>query len=391
MKYYTLGAGQNALHVSQCCLGTMTWGEQNTEAEAHAQLSLAVERGVNLIDVAELYPVPPKQSTQGETERIVGSWLKADPSRRAKVVIATKVASRSPGPRLAHIVHTRTYPPGTPPQTELALTRPQILAACEGSLERLGIDCIDLYQLHWPDRSTNMFDTRAYKRSAERPAFTPFDETVGAIGELLAAGKVKQWGISNENAVGVCKLLESCAKLGVQSPVTIQNDFSVLHRRVEEDGTVEACSPVHSAVTPNGILLLAYGALAGGTLSGKYRRDADGSLVTSAKRARHVLFPAFQPRYFSGASIETAEKLCVLAAKYALTPAQLALLWAAGRDYVGSVIIGATSVAQLEENIAAFELPKLTAEQEAEVDAACDRMFTPYYSRVGEYKHIKEV
>jgi len=171
MKYYTLGAGQNALHVSQCCLGTMTWGEQNTEAEAHAQLSLAVERGVNLIDVrahaasspprcaercalpvpraqvAELYPVPPKQSTQGETERIVGSWLKADPSRRAKVVIATKVASRSPGPRLAHIVHTRTYPPGTPPQTELALTRPQILAACEGSLERLGIDCIDLYQL----------------------------------------------------------------------------------------------------------------------------------------------------------------------------------------------------------------------------------------------------
>lgn len=166
---------------------------------------------------------------------------------------------------------------------------------------------------HWPDRSTNMFDTRAYKRSAERPAFTPFDETVGAIGELLAAGKVKQWGISNENAVGVCKLLESCAKLGVQSPVTIQNDFSVLHRRVEEDGTVEACSPVHSAVTPNGILLLACAARArapqvdGGARRGGRRpprapaatradaRDAPAFDSWLARAPRGAVLPAARP------------------------------------------------------------------------------------------------
>lgn len=277
------------------------WGEQNTEAEAHAQLSRALELGVNFIDVAELYPVPPKASTFGVTERIVGSWLKADPSRRDKVVIATKVTSRSAGARLAHIVGSRAYPEGTPPQTELALTRPQILAACEGSLERLGIDCIDLYQIHWPDRATNIFDTRAYKRSAERPVFTPFDETVGAVGELLRRGLIKQWGLSNENSMGVCKMLESCARLGVQRPVSIQNDFSLLHRKFEEDGTAEACSPLHSGVAPHGVLLLAYGALAGGTLSGKYRRGSDGSLQTSAKGARHTLFPAFQPRYFSGA------------------------------------------------------------------------------------------
>lgn len=436
MKYYTLGEGESALRVSQCCLGTMTWGEQNTEAEAHEQLSAAIDLGVNFIDAAEvrcaesikapgvprarfpaaphrrlmyptsrvsayrlracappafaqLYPVPPKKDTFGSTEEIIGSWLKADPTRRAKVVLASKVCSRSSGPRLAHIVSGRTYPDGVTPPTELALSRVQILAACEGSLRRLGVDCIDLYQIHWPDRTSNIFDTRAYSRQHELVAFTPFDETVGAIGELFAAGKIKQWGVSNENAVGVCKILESCARLGVCKPVTIQNDFSVLHRKFEEDGTAEACSPLHSGVA-HGVRLLAYGALAGGTLSGKYtRQPGTNELRCADKGSRHTLFPGFQPRYYSGASIDTTARLVAVAAKHGLKPAQLALLWAAGREYLGSVIIGATSIAQLRENIAVFnELEPLTKELNDEIDAACDDMFQAYYSRAGEFKKV---
>jgi aryl-alcohol dehydrogenase-like predicted oxidoreductase len=242
---------------------------------------------------------------------------------------------------------------------------------------------------HWPDRASNIFDKRAYDRSSEVAKFTPFDETVGAVGELLKAGKIKQWGLSNENAVGVCKILESCARLNVQKPVTIQNDFSVLHRKFEEDGTAEACSPLHSGVA-NGIVLLAYGALAGGTLSGKYKRGPDGVLVTAeAKRARHALFPQFQPRYFSGSSIDTTDKLVGLAKRYGITPSQLALQWAASREYMGSVIIGATTLEQLRENINVWQLPALTDERVKEIDAACYEMFTPYYSRVGEVKAVK--
>lgn len=242
--------------------------------------------------------------------------------------------------------------------------------------------------MHWPDRATNIFDARAYSRAHENAAFTPFDETVGAIGELLAAGKIKQWGLSNENAVGVCKILESCARLGVRKPVTIQNDFSVLHRKFEEDGTAEASSPLHSGV-PGGIKLLAYGALAGGTLSGKYTRQPNGELRSADKGSRHALFPSFQPRYYSGASVDTTARLVEVAARHGLTPAQLALLWAAGREYLGSVIIGATSLAQLRENVAVFnELEPLSEAQSAEVDAACADMFTAYYSRTGEFKKV---
>lgn len=267
-------------------------------------------------------PVPPRKETYGDSERILGSWLQKDPARRAKVVIASKVASRSPGPRLAHIVGSRQYPPDAPEQPELALSRTQILAACEGSLQRLGTDYIDLYQLHWPDRYSNLFDRREYSLAEERAVFTPFEESVKAIGELLAAGKIKQWGVSNENAVGICKFMEACEKNNVQKPVTIQNDFSCIHRKFEEDGTAEACSKLHCGVDggikvrdaaadsrcppppaharPTRAQLLAYGALAGGTLSGKYERDADGNLTTKSKRSRHVLFPNFQPRWEPG-------------------------------------------------------------------------------------------
>lgn len=336
----------------------------------------------------QLYPVPPRKETYGSTEEIIGNWLKADPTRRSKVVLASKVCSRSAGPRLAHIVGGRPYPEGVTPPTKLALSRVQILAACEGSLQRLGVECIDLYQIHWPDRATNIFDARAYSREHELATFTPFDETVGAIGELLSAGKIKQWGLSNENAVGVCKILESCARLGVQKPATIQNDFSVLHRKFEEDGTAEACSPLHSGVA-NGIQLLAYGALAGGTLSGKYKRQPNGELRSADKGSRHTLFPNFQPRYYSGASVDTTARLVEVAGRHNLTPAQLALLWAAGREYLGSVIIGATSLSQLRENIAVFnELEPLSKELNAEIDAACADMFTAYYSRTGEFQKV---
>ena len=376
MRYRNLGE-DGSLRVSEAMLGTMTWGEQNTEAEAFEQLDYALEHGVNFIDTAELYPVPPSAVTYGETERIIGRWLAADPSRRAKVVIASKVASFG-----------RNYIPamrGTDLTGELdedvlcLLTKDQILRACDSSLARLQTDVIDLYQLHWPERYTNIFADRSYTRSRERES-TPIDEQVLAIKMLIDSGKIKAWGLSNENAVGVGLFLEACARLGVPKPATIQNDFSLLHRKFEEDGTAEACAPIRSGFDA-GVGLLAYGVLAGGALSGKYELQADGTRAGPAA-ARHVKFPAFQPRYVSGASLAAADIYAEVAAKKDVTPSQLAILWARSREYMGSVIIGATTMAQLAENIAAFELEDLTPEELVDIDAV-QNFHTPYHKGVG--------
>lgn len=378
MRYRTLGEGENALRVSEACLGTMTWGEQNTEAEAHAQLDAAVSAGVNFIDTAELYPVPPVAATFGETERIIGRWLAADTSRRSSLVLATKVASfgRDYIPALRGVDLGGAPDPAQPAR----LTRAQVARALDSSLARLETTYVDLYQLHWPERYTNIFGARAYDRSAERDS-TPIDEQVLAMKDALDSGKIRAWGLSNENGVGVAAFLEACERLGVPKPVSIQNDFSLLHRKFEEDGTAEACAPRFSK-TENGVRLLVYGALAGGTLSGKYAKRSDGSRSAPAD-ARHVKWPWFQARYASSRAFDAVDGYVDAAAAADTTPAQLALLWCRSKVYVGSVIIGATSLEQLRENLAAFELdPMDAAELAALDDDGLD--YAAYYSGLGE-------
>eukprot|EP00613_Pedinella_sp_CCMP2098_P067964 CAMPEP_0171986456 /NCGR_PEP_ID=MMETSP0993-20121228/274881_1 /TAXON_ID=483369 /ORGANISM="non described non described, Strain CCMP2098" /LENGTH=521 /DNA_ID=CAMNT_0012639363 /DNA_START=155 /DNA_END=1721 /DNA_ORIENTATION=+ len=299
----------------------MTWGVQNNEADAHAQLDLALSAGVNFIDTAEMYAVPPSRATYGVTERYLGSWLAADSSRRAKVVLATKVS----GTGLDYAPHLRRRDLLAdlakdvsadelekrfgPVPAKALLSRAQIHESLEASLLRLQTTYVDLYQLHWPARYTPMFGFKAYERRMERTsqAVPSIDEQVAAMGELMKAGKIRAWGLSNENGVGVTLFLESARRLGVPAPATIQNDFSLVQRKFETDGTAEACSPFTSG-TSHGVSLLAYGALAGGTLTGKI--TADG---VAPPDSRHVMFPHFQPRYYSEGSRASAQEYAALA------------------------------------------------------------------------------
>ena len=266
---------------------------------------------------------------------------------------------------------------------------------------------IDLYQLHWPARYTPIFSEKRYERRKEKAAsdVPSIDEQVLAIKDCLESGKIRAWGLSNENAVGVSLFLESCRRLGVPPPATIQNDFSIAHRRFEEDGTAEVCSPLLSGAGPKGIALLAYGTLAGGTLTGKVvqsLRDGDNTpdktrltdqqhanmadekevTILAPSVSRHVLFPHFQPRYYSKGTVKLAEKYAALARELDLTPTQLALVWARQREYIGAVIIGATSLEQLKENILAFELPGLSRSTLRRIDAIDHQLASAYYQGV---------
>ncbi|EKX34216.1 hypothetical protein GUITHDRAFT_80744 [Guillardia theta CCMP2712] len=313
--------------VSIACLGTMTFGQQNTEDEAVEQLNYAVhEAGINFIDTAELYPVPPSSKTCGSTEEIIGRWLaRGGPELRKKIYLASKVSGYS---NRGYLYANRKVP------------RQQILEACDASLRRLQTNYLDLYQLHWPERYTPGFGALAYQRCLERVDSVPIEEQVAAMGELIKQGKIRYWGISNENAFGVAKFVMAAEKLQVPLPVSIQNDFCTIDRRFEQDGTAEACSPLNAP--PHGISLLAYGPLAGGTLSGKYSTG-----LWDLSSSRHTLFPLFQPRYHAKNAIEFAKQHADIAAKYGITSSQLALAWAAAREYMGSVIIGATTMDQV--------------------------------------------
>ena len=285
--------------------------------QAFEQLDWAVhEGGINFIDTAELYPVPPVPETAGMTEEMIGRWLaKGGDALRKKIILATKVAGYSKG--RGYIVEKRKQTLGTevgdPKSFATHLSRNQILEACDASLKRLQTSYIDLYQLHWPERYTPLFGELSYKRGSERGHDSvDMEETVSAVGELIKAGKIRYWGLSNENAFGVTKFVHVCQKLGVPLPVSIQNDFAFVDRRFEQDGTAEACSPLN--VGGNGIGLLAYGALAGGTLSGKY---ADPEKAAQSEQSRHTKFPGFQPRYHADTTREIAAEFAKVAMKHA--------------------------------------------------------------------------
>ena len=312
--------GQSDIDVSLICLGTMTWGEQNTEQEAFQQLDMAIDHGVNFIDAAEMYPVPPRAETQGLTEQYLGNWL-AKRGCRSDLVIASKVAG--PGNGLSYL---RSGP---------RLTRDHIRQACEQSLRRLQTDYIDLYQVHWPDRSTNFFGQLSYAHDPDEQS-TPIEETLAALDELVREGKVRHIGLSNETPWGSMEYFRLSREKGWPRPVSIQNPYNLLNRSYEV-GMAEVSHREQAG-------LLAYSPLAFGMLTGKYldgQRPAKGRLT---------LYERFS-RYSGGQGEAATRAYAELARELGLSPAQLALAWVNSRAFVTSNIIGATTLPQLEENI----------------------------------------
>ena len=312
--------GHSDIDVSLICLGTMTWGEQNTEQEAFQQLDMAIDHGVNFIDAAEMYPVPPRAETQGLTEQYLGNWL-AKRGCRSDLVIASKVAG--PGNGLSYL---RNGP---------RLTRDHIRQACEQSLRRLQTDYIDLYQVHWPDRSTNFFGQLSYAHDPDEQS-TPIEETLAALDELVWEGKVRHIGLSNETPWGSMEYFRLSREKGWPRPVSIQNPYNLLNRSYEV-GMAEVSHREQAG-------LLAYSPLAFGMLTGKYldgQRPAKGRLT---------LYERFS-RYSGGQGEAATRAYAELARELGLSPAQLALAWVNSRAFVTSNIIGATTLPQLEENI----------------------------------------
>jgi len=317
--------GHSDIDVSLICLGTMTWGEQNTEQEAFEQLDYAVDQGVNFIDAAEMYPVPPRAETQGLTETYLGNWL-ARRERRDDLVIASKVAG--PGNGLGYLR-------GGP-----RLTRAHIREACELSLKRLQTDYIDLYQVHWPDRNTNFFGKLGYQPVADED-MTPVEETLEALDELVRAGKVRHIGLSNETPWGTMEYLRLARERHWPRPVSVQNPYNLLNRSFE----VGMAEFAHR----EGTGLLAYSPLAFGLLTGKYLGGK------WPEGARLTLFDRFK-RYMGERAADATRAYAELARHHGLTPAQLALAWVNSRAFVTSNIIGATNMEQLQENIGSVEI-----------------------------------
>ena len=320
------------LDVSEVCLGTMTWGEQNSEAEAHSQLDYAIAQGINVIDTAEMYPVPPNATTQGRTETFVGNWLAR--RRRDGLVIMTKVAG--PG-RRDWIRGGRTD-----------LTRDVIAEAAETSLARLKIDCIDVYQIHWPQRNVPMFGATEFEPAKEKENGPSIAEQVEGMAALIKAGKIRYYGLSNETAWGVCEFSRSARERGVPGPVTLQNSYSLVSRSVDND--------LAEALHRESMSLLAYSPLAGGMLSGKYIGGA------RPPKSRFMLFDTLGARFKRPMVGEAIDAYAELAKRRGLTLPQLALGYVKSRWYLGATIIGATTMPQLEEDIAAaqFELDRQT-------------------------------
>jgi len=311
--------GESDLSVSALSLGTMTFGEQNTEEESHAQLDYAVSRGVNFFDAAEMYPVPPKAETQGRTESFIGSWLKHQP--RELLIVATKIAGPSRG-----FAWIRNGP---------HVDREQLNAAIDGSLKRLQTDYVDLYQIHWPDRYVPMFGASSYDASQVHDS-TPIVEQLQVLAELVKAGKVRYIGLSNETPWGVSEFVRCAEQLGLPKIVTVQNAYHLMNRTFES-GLAEVCHHLK-------VGLLAYSPLGFGHLTGKYLADPN-------TKGRITLFQNFGQRY-AKPNVPAASKEYVRIAKEAgLTPATLALAFARTRWFNTSVIIGATNLGQLKENL----------------------------------------
>ena len=318
--------GDSGLSVSALCLGTMTFGKQNTQADAFAQLDRAVAAGINFIDTAEMYPVPAEKATQGETERMIGEWLKAR-GGRDDLVLATKIA----GPGLGSMPHrTGDFNPK------------ELNEAVDASLQRLQTDTIDLYQLHWPARKSNFFGRLGFTGSPKEPDPRPqMLATLEALQSLIDAGKIRYVGLSNESAWGTMSFLQLATEHNLPRMVSVQNPYSLLNRSYEV-GLAEVSQREQ-------VGLLAYSPLAFGVLSGKYLdNDAPAD-------ARLTLFEQFQ-RYSREPGVAATREYVNIAKRHGLDPSQMALAWVTSRPFVTSNIIGATTLEQLEINLASDQL-----------------------------------
>lgn len=343
MDYRRLGDSE--LEVSGICLGTMTFGQQNTAADAHAQLDRAMGAGINFIDTAEMYAVPSRAETYGRSESIVGDWLAGQP--RDRIVLATKVAGPS---------RSLKWIRGGP----LALDDSNIRAALEGSLKRLRTDYVDLYQLHWPERNQPMFGTVAYDPGKEREC-TSIREQLEALAALVEQGKVRYVGLSNEHPWGVMEFVRLAREYDLPKVVSVQNAYNLLNR-VFEYGMTELCHRER-------VGLLAYSPLAFGHLTGKYLADP-------AAPGRLNAFENFGQRYTKPNVQPAVEAYADLAKRHGLSLTGMALAYVYRRRFVGSTIIGATTMAQLDENLAAWDVV-LSDEVMADIEAVHLRFTNP--------------
>jgi aryl-alcohol dehydrogenase-like predicted oxidoreductase len=347
--------GRTDLLVSQICLGSMTWGQQNTEADGHDQMDLAFARGVNFIDTAELYPIPPKAETQGRTEKIIGSWMKAK-GNRDKVILASKVVGRT----------ANTWFRGDRPSK---LVRADIFDAIEKSLTRLGTDYLDLYQIHWPERDvpwganpTRIGAVAPRSDSVGAPAGeTPIAETLAVFDELVKAGKIRHFGLSNESSWGVMRFITEADKGSGPRVASLQNAYNFVNRTFEVN-LAEVC-------TREQVSFLAYSPLAQGYLTGKYDHGA------RPQGSRSQLFNRGQ-RYETPNAAQVQLEYNELARSFGMEPALFANAYVASRPFVTSSIIGATTISQLEMALSSADVP-WTADMQKAVDAVHQRVGNP--------------
>jgi len=320
--------GKTDIQVSEICLGTMTYGQQNTEAEAHEQLDYATANGINFIDTAELYAVPPSAETYGLTEQYIGSWLKKS-GKRNDVVLASKIA----GPAEGWLPHIRD-------EATRRLDKANIELALNDSLKRLQTDYLDLYQLHWPDRKTNYFGQLGYSHDAnDQPV--PIEETLLALKEQVDAGKIRTIGLSNETPWGTMEFIRLAEQLNLPRVVSVQNPYSLLNRTYEI-GLAEVSIREQAG-------LLAYSPLGFGVLSGKYLNG------NTPEGARLTLYPDYN-RYSNDNAVKATEAYVQLAKDNGLNPAQMALAFVNAQPFVTANIIGATNMQQLHDNIASANI-----------------------------------
>ena len=342
MKYNVLP--NTNIKVSKICLGTMTFGRQNNEDDGHQQLDYALEKGVNFIDTAEMYPVPAEATRYGNTERIIGSWIKKS-GKRNDIVLATKIAG--PGDYTKHIRTTGF--------SENALNE-----AVENSLKRLQTDFIDLYQLHWPDRNTNKFGVRGFKPMTNEKWEDNFKEVLHSLDKIMKSGKIRHIGLSNENPWGMMRFLEE-SKNDLPRMITIQNPYSLLNRQFEV-GNAEV------SIREN-VGLLAYSPLGCGVLSGKYIQKKD------KENSRLNLFKRFV-RYSSNQSTEATKMYLEIAQRNDISLTKMALAFINQQPFVTSNIIGATNLSQLQENIDSVEL-ELSFDVLKEIDSVHETIPDP--------------
>lgn len=334
------------IEVSKICLGTMTWGNQNTEAEGHEQMDYALDKGVNFIDTAELYSIPAHPDRKSNTEKIIGTWFK-NSGNRDKVILASKIVGKA---EFTKFIRTTGF------------SRESIIEAVEGSLQRLQTDYIDLYQLHWPERSTNFFGQRGYTHNASDHWKDNIHQVLETLRDLIREGKIRHVGLSNENPWGIMRFLEE-SKVHASLPrmITVQNPYSLLNRQFEV-GSAEI------AMREN-IKLLGYSPLGFGALSGKYLGDR------LPENSRLALFPNYN-RYIKGNAVIATQKYYELAQANDISLTQMALAFVNTRPFLTSNIIGATTMQQLEENITSIDV-KLSEEVLKGIDAIHNEVPNP--------------